>query len=314
MDNSHSRPVGVTLAALLFLAVAILSLIIAARYVLNPAGNQEMILLFTRLKLPATFLNLLAVPPLISAGLATMLFRGLWEEKVWGRVAALFFSFIMMLAALAAIAFFQVFNFGGTRSVWAAAGSFVLFAIIFIYFLKIPWPDAEPEPAFVPQEAQAMPSATPAAAPPTPSQSLFPAEMTQPEAASAHSAPTVMTGVAAAAADTIILEPEPAPPSRPRACLTAISGEDRGRRFEFSDADILIGRHPTLADVSLSDPTISAQHARIRYEAGQFTLYDLDSTNGSFVNEQRIRMRTLHADDLITLGAVDLIFTTFCQD
>jgi pSer/pThr/pTyr-binding forkhead associated (FHA) protein len=124
-----------------------------------------------------------------------------------------------------------------------------------------------------------------------------------------------MTGVAAAtAADTIILEPESAPPPRQRACLTAISGEDRGRRFEFSDVDILIGRHPTLADVLLSDSTISAQHARIRYEAGQFTLYDLDSTNGSFVNGQRIRMQALHADDLITLGAVDLIFTTFCQE
>ncbi len=314
MNTSHSRPFGVTLTAILALAIAVISLLIAARYVLNPAGNQEMILLFTRLKLPVTFLNLLAVPPLVSAGLATLMFRGLWEEKAWSRVAAVFLGFIGMLMALAAIAFVQVFHFGGPRAVWIAAGVFALSSIIFVYFLKIPWPDSEPAPSSL-RDAATPEAASGISSPPGPPE-FSPAIATWPQAYdSIHNAPTVMTdAVAAKDADTIRMTPEVGHQSRPLACLTAISGEDRGRRFEIFDADILLGRHPTLADITLNDPTISAQHARIRYEEGLFTLYDLDSTNGSFVNGQRIRIQRLDDQDQITLGAVDLLFTLTCQN
>ena len=314
MNTSQSRPLGVTLTAFLALAIAVISLFIAARYVLNPAGNQEMILLFTRLKLPVTFLNLLAVPPLVSAGLATLMFRGLWEEKAWGRVAAVFLGFIGMLMTLAAIAFVQVFNFGGSRAVWIAAGVFVLSAVIFIYFLKIPWPDSESAPS------SRRDAATPEAAPDASSQPLSPAVSPDttpwpPAYDSMHNAPTVMTdAVAAKDAETVRITPELGRQPRPRACLTAVSGEDRGRRFEIFDPDILLGRHPTLADMPLNDPTISAQHARIRYEADHFTIYDLDSTNGTFVNGRRVRMQRLDDQDQITLGAVELLFTLTCQN
>lgn len=314
MNTSHTRPFGVTLTAILALAIAVISLLIAARYVLNPTGNQEMILLFTRLKLPVTFLNLLAVPPLVSAGLAALMFRGLWEEKAWGRVTAVFLGFIGMLLALAAIAFVQVFHFGGPRAVWTAAGVFALSAIIFIYFLKIPWPDSEPAPSSL--RDAAMPEADSDSASRPLSSELSPAMSSwSPAYDSMRNAPTVMTDVVAARdADTIRVTPESGQRPRPLACLTAISGEDRGRRFEIFETDILLGRHPTLTDITLNDPTISAQHARIRYEEGQFTLYDLDSTNGSFVNRQRIRMQRLNDQDQITLGAADLLFTLTCPN
>jgi len=170
METSRSRPLGVTLVALLYLAIAVISLIIAARYILNPAGDEQMILLFTRLKIPVTYLNLLAVPPLITAGLATLMFRGLWEQRPWGRVATVFISFMGMLLALAAIAFVQVFNFGGSRAIWMAAGVFALSTLIFIYFLKIPWPaDEAPEAAVEPEPAPvAVKEAVPAAESPPP--------------------------------------------------------------------------------------------------------------------------------------------------
>jgi len=312
MDTTHSRPIGVTLVAILHLAIAVISLVIAARYVLNPAGNEEMILLFTRLEIPVTFLNLLAAPPLITAGLATLMFRGLWEERAWARVAALFSGFVGMLAGLALIAFFLVFNWGGPRAMWLAAGVFVLSALIFIYFLKIPWPEPGEE-AETPEQSAPVVRVAGSSAPPRPP--AAPPAPPSPEAAdSIHSVPTVVTDASfVRGEDTVLIETEPAS-SQPTACMTVISGRDQGRHFEIVSADTLIGRHPTLADFLLHDPTISAQHARIRYEDGQFIIYDLDSTNGLFVNAQRVRRQRLFDGDKIKLGAVDLIFSSPCQD
>jgi len=253
METSRSRPLGVTLVALLYLAIAVISLIIAARYILNPAGDEQMILLFTRLKIPVTYLNLLAVPPLITAGLATLMFRGLWEQRPWGRVATVFISFMGMLLALAAIAFVQVFNFGGSRAIWMAAGVFALSTLIFIYFLKIPWPEDEaPEAAVEPEPAPvAVKEAVPAAEPPPPP----PAPVSQPALAppdamydSIHSAPTMVAADAVLTGDeTMQLGSEPATDYRPTACLVAVSGRDQGRHYEIASEDILIGRHPPLA-------------------------------------------------------------------
>jgi len=318
MNTSYSRPLGVTLVAILYLAIAIIALIIAARYVLNPAGNEEMILLFTRLKLPITFLNLLAVPPLINAGLATLMFRGLWEANAWSRVATVFLSFIGMLTALALIAFFLVFNFGGSQTLWASVGAFVLFTLVFIYFLKTSWPVSETEPAIAPPRDGAIRPAIPKDIPPSPSLSAqAPAVMTpvlaQPEVR--HNAPTIVADAAEiTGAETVRIRRDETQPPQPLACLTIISEQNLGRRFDFFGADILIGRHPTLSDVLLNDPTVSARHARIRYEEGQFALYDLESANGSFVNGQRIHSQRLQDQDKIRLGAVEMIFSASCQD
>ncbi len=324
MDTSRSRPLGVTIAAFLFLAIAVISLIIAARYILNPAGDEELILLFTRLKIPVTFLNLLAVPPLITAGLATLMFRGLWEERAWGRVATIFVSFLTMLMALAAIAFVLVFGFGGSRAIWTAAGVFVVATLVFIYFLKIPWPAAAtPEPAAEPVQPApravvqpAIPSQEPPQ-PPPPSQPEPAPVLAPPDDMydASHSAPTLVAGAAVLKGDETVKLDESSPASaRPTACLIAVSGRDQGRQFEIDKDDVLVGRHPTLADFVMDDPTISAQHARIRYEDGHFVLVDLDSTNGTYVNRQRIRTQALLNQDRVRLGAVEMIFTTPCQD
>ena len=325
MDTSRSRPFGVTIVALLFLAIAVISLLIAARYILNPAGDEELILLFTRLKIPVTFLNLLAVPPLITAGLATLMFRGLWEERAWGRVATVFISFLTMLMALAAIAFVLVFGFGGPRAIWMAAGVFAGATLVFIYFLRIPWPAAAappvPEPVAEPVQPAsrvAVQPATPGQEPPEPPPPPAPAPVLAPPDDmydAIHSAPTLVAGAAVLKGDETVKLTEDSPASnRPTACLIAVSGRDQGRQFEITKDDVLIGRHPTLADFVMDDPTISAQHARVRYEDGHFVLVDLDSTNGTFINRQRIRTQALLNQDHIKLGAVEMIFTTPCQD
>ncbi len=58
----------------------------------------------------------------------------------------------------------------------------------------------------------------------------------------------------------------------------------------------------------MDDDSVSAEQARVQYEGRQFVLYDLASTNGTFLNGQRIKKRALLDDDIIRLGEVSLTF------
>ncbi len=103
---------------------------------------------------------------------------------------------------------------------------------------------------------------------------------------------------------------QPSPP--PLACLTVISGPDQGHRFEIFRDEIIIGRHPTQADILLSDPTVSALHARLRRSGGTFWIIDLESTNGTYVNHHRVQDHPLTEGDQVRLGASILQFSQLC--
>jgi pSer/pThr/pTyr-binding forkhead associated (FHA) protein len=62
-------------------------------------------------------------------------------------------------------------------------------------------------------------------------------------------------------------------------------------------------------EVTLSDELVSGEHARIKFENTQFTLYDLVSTNGTYLNGKLISTSELLVDgDLIRLGNTELVF------
>jgi diguanylate cyclase (GGDEF)-like protein len=83
-------------------------------------------------------------------------------------------------------------------------------------------------------------------------------------------------------------------------------GPDLGRRMELRKAEYSIGRDQA-ADVVISRDSVSRRHARIvRDERGGFRVEDLGSTNGTFVNDQRISERTLVDGDQLRFG--DAIF------
>ena len=67
-----------------------------------------------------------------------------------------------------------------------------------------------------------------------------------------------------------------------------------------------LGREEAHNDVVLDDRTISRQHARIRYEKGDFVIYDLASANGVLVNGVSVQRRVLTHGDRIKLGQVML--------
>ncbi len=89
--------------------------------------------------------------------------------------------------------------------------------------------------------------------------------------------------------------------------VVVLNGELSGRDFRLVDGKNTMG---TAADceVVLTDPYLSSHHAVIRHENGEFTLVDLDSTNGSFVNERRCSREDLIDNDKIRLGRSELHF------
>jgi pSer/pThr/pTyr-binding forkhead associated (FHA) protein len=63
------------------------------------------------------------------------------------------------------------------------------------------------------------------------------------------------------------------------------------QRF-FAQTEIRIGRD-TNCDLSMMDETMSAHHARLIYHHGQWWLEDLNSTNGTFLNHERLNTSTV---------------------
>ena len=70
---------------------------------------------------------------------------------------------------------------------------------------------------------------------------------------------------------------------------------------------LTIGRVSGRAEFILNDPEISSLHARIARNGGQPILIDADSTNGTFVNEERVTSRALAPGDRVRLGGVQLV-------
>src|SRR6202043_3179244 len=62
-----------------------------------------------------------------------------------------------------------------------------------------------------------------------------------------------------------------------------------------------IGRSPD-NDLPVDNPAVSNHHARVFFEAGRLVVEDLDSLNGTFVNDLRVERATLHDGDSIWIG------------
>jgi diguanylate cyclase (GGDEF)-like protein len=95
---------------------------------------------------------------------------------------------------------------------------------------------------------------------------------------------------------------------RKRAQLIVLAGPNVGEMYEI-DASLTIGRGRE-ADVRVQGDGISRKHAGIRLSAEQVLFEDLGSTNGSFVNGERVATRVLEEGDKIQIGtSVILKFT-----
>jgi hypothetical protein len=95
------------------------------------------------------------------------------------------------------------------------------------------------------------------------------------------------------------------PSFAPRLVITV--GEGIGQKFVLR-AETKIGRERD-NHVVLSDPRVSRRHATVTYEAGNWTLTDLDSANGTLLNGVPIMApQVLQEGDTISLGDTELVF------
>lgn len=84
--------------------------------------------------------------------------------------------------------------------------------------------------------------------------------------------------------------------------LKFISGKYQGGEFPLEyDREIHIGRGSDL-DMVLVEDMVSRRHARITTHGGEFTIEDLGSTNGTFVNGEKISRAKLKDGDRILVG------------
>lgn len=89
--------------------------------------------------------------------------------------------------------------------------------------------------------------------------------------------------------------------------VVVLNGELRGRDFRLVDGKNTMGTAAD-CDVVLTDPYLSSKHTVIRHENGVFTVTDLDSTNGTFVNDRRVSRYDIIDNDKIRLGRTELKF------
>lgn len=86
------------------------------------------------------------------------------------------------------------------------------------------------------------------------------------------------------------------------ATLEVQSGTLAGQSFTLPDnKPVTIGNRRS-ADIPLLDPGISWDHARIVFDKGKFWLQDLNATNGTYINGERVekqRAKALDSGDLI---------------
>ena len=95
----------------------------------------------------------------------------------------------------------------------------------------------------------------------------------------------------------------------PQAWLVVRSGPRVGTQFGLGvSRPNVIGRDPNKADIVLDEESVSREHARVRFENGQFVLHDMASTSGTYINGNNIQRQMLYDNDRITLGRVELVF------
>jgi FHA domain/zinc-ribbon domain len=104
-------------------------------------------------------------------------------------------------------------------------------------------------------------------------------------------------------ADTATLDALPAG----TALLVVQRGPNAGSRFLLDSDLTLVGRHQD-SDIFLDDVTVSRRHAEFYRSGSRFTVRDVGSLNGTYVNRERIEETDLTGGDEVQVGKFRLMF------
>jgi hypothetical protein len=87
--------------------------------------------------------------------------------------------------------------------------------------------------------------------------------------------------------------------------LRLVSGMPSGGRFLIT-RPMRVGRNKD-CDIFLVDPSVSRNHAMLEPREGHILVRDSGSTNGTFVNGERVQLRTVGAGDRVAFGKTELV-------
>ena len=113
---------------------------------------------------------------------------------------------------------------------------------------------------------------------------------------------------------TIIADPGASifnPPKKSAACLVQYSGTNLGKRYVLDGAEMVIGRSPNV-QIVINEQSVSRNHAQCNAGENSIVIADLGSSNGTYVNDEKISSGySLRDGDIIRLGNV--VFKFFAQ-
>jgi len=99
-----------------------------------------------------------------------------------------------------------------------------------------------------------------------------------------------------------------------RPCLVMIDGDYLGEVFALDKDVVMLGRSDDV-DITITDPSMSRRHTMIVKRANAFFASDLDSTNGTRINNEKIQTSTeLREGDKLRLGQISFKFTYQDED
>lgn len=170
--------------------------------------------------------------------------------------------------------------------------------------------------ATLPPDDVALPAPEPAAAP-TPAPAAPPARVPAPpeadEALRTRKTPVQPAVAAAAAEGDLTVAGGDAHkmgllqlPTDKRFSLAVIQGSSTGHIFQISKTRTVIGRSGT--DINLDDPEASRQHAALEIVGDVAVLRDLGSTNGTWIDLERIEQHQLTNQQEFRIGSHVLMF------
>lgn len=93
------------------------------------------------------------------------------------------------------------------------------------------------------------------------------------------------------------------------ALLVVKRGPNAGSRFLLDQDVTSAGRHPD-SDIFLDDITVSRRHVEFVREAGGFSVRDVGSLNGTYLNREPIDSGVLTGGDEVQIGKYKLVFLT----
>ena len=93
--------------------------------------------------------------------------------------------------------------------------------------------------------------------------------------------------------------------------FTILNGSRAGERLGLGGSGIRIGRESSVCEIVLENPKVSRLHAEVVSVDGRVLLIDRDSSNGTYVNDQRIQKRYLKDGDIIYFGGRNAVAVAF---